>query len=145
MTSNATPAAAPLGPQHPLESAAMSSAPIPQLRLELVESFVLVATERSLTRAAPKLFLTQPGLTRRLDALERTLGDQLLIRNGREVLLTPAGEAFLPYAQAILQVTLAGVQALVAVRQPGARNVTSLRDHVVPDQRARRRPARKAG
>jgi hypothetical protein len=44
--------------------------------------------------------------------LERTLGHQLLIRSGREVRLTPAGRAFLPHAQDLLDVIRAGVAAM---------------------------------
>ena len=51
-----------------------------------------------MSRAAESLYVTQPALTARMRALERDLGAQLLVRTGRGMQLTAAGESFLPYA-----------------------------------------------
>ncbi|MDQ2730715.1 MAG: LysR family transcriptional regulator [Armatimonadota bacterium] len=62
-------------------------------------SFLQVASEGSVTRAADRLYLTQPAVTKQLQALERELGARLFERTGRGVELTEAGTALLDYAQ----------------------------------------------
>lgn len=57
--------------------------------------FIAVAQERHLGRAAEKLCLSQPPLTRQIHALEEELGTQLFTRTARGMLLTQAGEALL--------------------------------------------------
>jgi len=64
--------------------------------------FVAVAEELSFVRAAERLHVTQPPLTRQVQALERSLGVQLLDRSSRSVRLTPAGQAFLRDARRLL-------------------------------------------
>ena len=64
--------------------------------------FVAVAQERHLGRAAERLCLSQPPLTRQIKALETELGVQLFVRTPRGMLLTEAGETLLQDANAIL-------------------------------------------
>jgi DNA-binding transcriptional LysR family regulator len=64
--------------------------------------FVAVAEELHFTRAAERLFISQPALSKQIRALERTLGAPLFERRGREVHVTPAGDALLPYARRVL-------------------------------------------
>ena len=54
--------------------------------------FVAVAQERSFRRAAERLHLTQPPLSRQVNELENALGARLLARDTRNVRLTPLGE-----------------------------------------------------
>src|ERR1700678_3174288 len=63
--------------------------------------FVAVAEELHFTRAAERLFISQPALSKQIRALERTLGAPLFDRRG-EIQLTPAGEALLPQARRVL-------------------------------------------
>ncbi|MGF6757460.1 LysR family transcriptional regulator [Paraburkholderia sp. GAS42] len=64
-----------------------------------LEAFVAVAELGSFQRAADKLHLTQPGLSRRIQKLEQTLGVELLHRTTRSVTLTGVGRQFLPMAR----------------------------------------------
>ena len=74
--------------------------------------FIAVAEERHMGRAAERLHLSQPPLTRQIQALERDLGVQLFIRTPRGVDLTEAGEALLHDARAIrLLLSQAGERA----------------------------------
>src|SRR5215218_562060 len=70
--------------------------------LEQLRGFVAVAEELHFGRAAGRLQMTQPPLSRQVQKLERQVGAQLLERDNRRVTLTPAGEVFLAEARRLL-------------------------------------------
>lgn len=90
------------------------------LRLDLLEAFVVLATDLHFGRAASRLFLSQPGLSRRITSLEGLFGEALLHRTTRAVELSPAGEALLPHARAVL----AAAQAAAVAVQSANRNLS---------------------
>lgn len=65
--------------------------------------FVAVANELHFGRAAARLHMTQPPLTRQIQLLEEVAGIRLFERSSRTVALTPAGKVFLAEAEYILQ------------------------------------------
>lgn len=67
-----------------------------------IECFVAVAEELSFSRAAQRLHLSQPPLSRQIQSLEAKLGVRLLNRNTRAVTLTSAGLLYLEDARQIL-------------------------------------------
>ena len=69
--------------------------------LNQLHSFVQVAHEGSFTRAAEKLFLTQPALSLQIKALETELGTPLFERRNRQIYLTEVGHAVLLRAKEI--------------------------------------------
>jgi DNA-binding transcriptional LysR family regulator len=69
-----------------------------------VRCFVAVAEELHFGRAAERLHMTQPPLSRQIRLLEHHVGTQLLDRGGRAVRLTVAGKAFFPEAARILRI-----------------------------------------
>lgn len=70
--------------------------------LRLFEYFIAVADEENITKAAHRLHITQPTLSRQLHDLEKEMGKQLLIRTTRKTILTKDGQLFLTRAQEIL-------------------------------------------
>ncbi|HEX7390074.1 MAG TPA: LysR substrate-binding domain-containing protein [Acidiphilium sp.] len=78
----------------------------------LLRNFLVCSRLGSISRAAGALGRTQPALSQQLRRLEDLVGDALLERTVSGVTLTPAGTAFLPYAERILALSgeaLAGV------------------------------------
>lgn len=69
---------------------------------EDLRAFVAVAEQGSFSRAAETLFRTQPAVSKRVAALEGSLGARLFDRIGHRITLTEAGRALLPRARRIL-------------------------------------------
>ena len=72
------------------------------MNLRFVEAFYWVASLKSISRAADKLFLTQSAMSSRISTLEEELGVLLLDRRDKQFKLTTAGARFLVYAQRLL-------------------------------------------
>jgi DNA-binding transcriptional LysR family regulator len=73
------------------------------MELRHLRYFVRVAEEENVSRAALKLHVSQPGLSRQIRDLEDELGFLLLTRSAKSVRLTEAGRAFLTETRAVLQ------------------------------------------
>jgi DNA-binding transcriptional LysR family regulator len=73
------------------------------LDLRVVRYFVAVAEELHFGRAAARLFVSQPALSKQIQRLEEQLGGRLFVRDSRHVQLTPRGEAFLLDARELLR------------------------------------------
>ncbi len=69
------------------------------MELYSLHVFLTVATEKSFSRAAEKLLRTQPAVSLALQKLEQELGEKLIDRSGKELLLTDAGRKVMDYAR----------------------------------------------
>ncbi|TQV76028.1 LysR family transcriptional regulator [Exilibacterium tricleocarpae] len=69
------------------------------MELSQLEAFVAIAEAKGFSKAANKLNLTQPAISRRIRQLEDMLGASLFDRIATGVVLTEPGESFLPYAR----------------------------------------------
>lgn len=71
--------------------------------IQALEAFWWIAKTGSFNKAAERLYLTQPSVTARIQALEKELGQPLFERKPRGVRLTDAGRVLLPHAERVLQ------------------------------------------
>lgn len=87
--------------------------------------FFHVARLGSLSMAETFLGVVQSAISRQLQQLESELGEQLLVRTGRGVTLTPAGEVLFKQAENILQEMASTIDLLEqSKRQPGSAQIT---------------------
>ncbi|MBL9136786.1 MAG: LysR family transcriptional regulator [Verrucomicrobiales bacterium] len=88
------------------------------VELRHLRYFLAVADHLNFTRAAVKLRVAQPALSRQIRQLEEELGVALFERNRRAVHLTPAGEAFLAEARSVLAQSERAIQVAQATVDP---------------------------
>ena len=69
------------------------------MELYPLQVFLAISTEKSFSRAAEKLLRTQPAVSLALQRLELELGEKLIDRSGKDLVLTDAGRAVLEYAR----------------------------------------------
>lgn len=97
------------------------------MELRQIAYFVGVVDAGSFSRAAVALNLAQPSVSRQIALLEADLGQRLLERTGRGVVLTEAGEVLLPHARAMLEAAhLARTQVHELGAHPSGRVVVGL-------------------
>jgi len=94
------------------------------LDLGRIRAFVTVARTGAISRAAEALFVTQPALTARIQALERSLRVELFVRSRQGSRLTDAGRALLPHAERALAALGRGREAVEEVVSGGAGRLT---------------------
>jgi DNA-binding transcriptional LysR family regulator len=94
------------------------------MELDHVEAFVAIVRRGGFTRAAGSLHLSQPAISRRLHLLEGELGAPLFERIRSGVVLTDAGRAFLPHAEALLASMRDGIDAVSGLRRADRGAVT---------------------
>ena len=73
------------------------------MELRHLRYFVAVAEEQNISRAALKLHVSQPGISRQIHDLEDEIGFPLFVRKARTVRLSGAGKIFFDEARDVLQ------------------------------------------
>lgn len=76
---------------------------IAKLDLNLLVVFDALMHERNVTRAAHRVFLSQPAMSHALQRLRTALGDPLFVRNGRDMTPTPRAEALITVVRPLLE------------------------------------------
>ena len=105
-------------------SGGYGAAGLPDLALGELAAFVILAEERSFTRSARRMHLSQPGLSARIARLERALGVRLVNRTTRSVELTLEGEQLLPVAAEAVQ-SFTAVRARLAAGEARRRDLVA--------------------
>lgn len=100
------------------------------VELRDLEIFRSVALEGSVSRAAEKLHRVQSNISTRVKQLEERLGVRLFLRRSRGFALTPAGEALLPYAERLLDLSTEAEAALTDGKPRGSFRIGTLESTV---------------
>jgi DNA-binding transcriptional LysR family regulator len=87
------------------------------MELRHLRYFIVVAEEENVTRAAARLRVSQPPLSRQIRDLEAELGVELFERTGKSLHLNAAGKLFLVEARAVLERADQAMQALKSFSQ----------------------------
>jgi DNA-binding transcriptional LysR family regulator len=90
------------------------------MELYSLQVFSTVATEKSFSRAADKLLRTQPAVSLAVQRLESELGEKLIDRSGRELLLTDVGQIVFDFARRFENLTREMLDALAELRDNAA-------------------------
>lgn len=94
------------------------------MELKNLSCFLMVAREENITRAADRLHMTQPTLSRILMQLEEDMGVQLLIRGKRKIHLTDAGMILRRRAEEILDMVSKAEQEVISEEKDLAGNIS---------------------
>lgn len=94
-----------------------------EIEMKLLRGFVEIARDRSFTRAATRLHMTQPTLSLQIRKLEAHLGIALFKRSTRTVEMTQEGLELLPYAQLLVEQGLRFDGMIQRVRRGGSKNL----------------------
>ncbi|ADU28532.1 LysR family transcriptional regulator [Evansella cellulosilytica] len=86
------------------------------MELHQLRSFYYVATYLNFSRAAEKLLVSQPAVSRQIEALERLYGLPLFYRSKKKVELTPAGRELLTYAKKMMTLAEDAKEALLTLK-----------------------------
>jgi DNA-binding transcriptional LysR family regulator len=90
------------------------------MELYLLQTFLMVANEKSFSRAGEKLLRTQPAVSLAIQRLENELGEKLIDRSGKELLLTDSGRIVAEYARRFDNLRLDLENALAELRDNAA-------------------------
>lgn len=107
------------------------------MTLAQLRTFVAVAETGTVRDAAEQLLVTQSAVSASLAALQRSLGLQLVERDGRGLRLTPAGDVYADYARRVLGLLDEGAAAAAGGQDPARGRVriaavTTAGEHVLP-------------
>jgi DNA-binding transcriptional LysR family regulator len=90
------------------------------VELYALQVFYTVATEKSFSRAAEKLLRTQPAVSLAVQRLEQELGEKLIDRSAKDLILTDAGRTVLEYARRFQSLQLELDNSLAELRDNSA-------------------------
>jgi predicted ATPase/DNA-binding transcriptional LysR family regulator len=96
-----------------------------------LRAFAAVVRQRSFSRAAAELYVSQPAVSKHVAALEAELGTQLVVRGRRETTLTPAGELLADYVLRA-EALLANAHRALAAGADGGSGTLSLAASGIP-------------
>src|SRR5438128_2853829 len=94
------------------------------MELYTLQVFLTIATEKSFSRAAEKLLRTQPAVSLALQRLELQIGEKLIDRSAKDLVLTDAGVTVLDYARRVENLRQEMENALAELRDNSAGRLT---------------------
>lgn len=87
------------------------------MNLHQIRYFLAVVDSGSFSKAASRVYVTQPTLSSGIKTLEEELGSALFVRDNRRVALTDAGQSFLPHARTAYQELEIGRNKLTSIQE----------------------------
>ena len=102
------------------------------MRIEHLHYFLTIASQKSITKAAQELYISQPALSEALRNLEKELGFPLVIRSRKGITLTENGAEFAKYAADLYQTYLTMQNHFKTKHQPEQHNHQTLHFIVTP-------------
>lgn len=103
------------------------------MNLKQLEAFVCVADDRSFSKAAKELFLTQPTVSAHISSLEKELNVRLFVRNTKEVDLSEDGRRLYSYAKQMVELEKK-VEEMFGKREEGEQHCIRIAASTVPAQ-----------
>ena len=89
------------------------------ITLKQIRGFLAASACSTFSRAATKVFLSQPAFSRVIQELESSIGEELFIRSSQGTRLSSTGEAFLPHAERLMACFSATVAGMTKRRSAG--------------------------
>lgn len=93
------------------------------MQLKQLQYFSVLAKVQHCTKAAKKLYITQPSLSHSISELEKELGTQLFEKCGRNIHLNKYGRSFLPHVEKALAELQIGEKELLQLKNPSERKI----------------------
>ena len=87
------------------------------ITIQQMEAIISLVAERSFSRAAEKMFLTQPALTKNIKNIEDSLGVRVVNRDNTGISLTPAGKIFYDYACRIIKLRNEATEKILKMQE----------------------------
>lgn len=94
------------------------------MNTQCLDYMIAIAEEKSLTRAADRLLVTQPALTRQLKQLEEEYGTKLFSRHKNEMQLTDAGKVYVNGARSVLSIYENALKEIGGLRKSGRKRIS---------------------
>jgi DNA-binding transcriptional LysR family regulator len=101
----------------------MASDGFQNLTMQQLEALIHLVEERSFSRAAKKMHLTQPSLTKHIRNVEEGLGAKIVNRSSRSLSLTPEGRVLFDYARRIIKLRNEARESVLRLREDEAGDI----------------------
>lgn len=96
------------------------------MNTQILEYMIAISEEKSLTKAADRLLVSQPALSRQLKNLEQELDTRLFLREKNEMILTDAGKVYVNGARSVLSIYEHALGEIRKIRTSGRKSITMI-------------------
>ncbi len=104
------------------------------MNTQLLEYVIAISEERSLSRAAERLLVTQPALSQQVKKLEKELDAKLFRREKNELLLTDAGKVYVNGARSVMSIYQKALEEINSLKRESRRQITLIYNNaLLPD------------
>lgn len=101
------------------------------MTFQTLDYIIAIAEERSISRAADRLLISQPALSRQLKRLEDQLDAKLFVREHNEMRLTDAGKIYVNGARSIQNIHEHALEDIHKLSQSGRRQITFIYNNIL--------------